>query len=115
MCLFPQVFILILHLEFLKKCRAAYPFQALESILVAKIKIVSQPLQVTTNSLGPNPFSLNEICKLLGSFNQKLKHGGVILFSGYSQNLYDIQLETGYSGGRIISRMDMTMMISWSV
>jgi len=98
MCLFPQAFSLIFCLEFFKKCREAFSVKGFESVLAAKIKVVLQPLQIITRSIGPNPFLLYKICKSPGDFNRNLKHGDIILFQVISKDMYDIQLEADFSG-----------------
>ena len=112
MCLFPQAFRLIFCLEFFRKYRAACSVQGLGSVLMAKIKVLSQPLQIITIPPAPNLFPFYKIFKFLGNFNRNMKHASVILVSLYPKYMCDIPLERGCSSCGTMSRTDVTVMIS---
>ncbi len=112
MCLFPQAFSLIFCLEFFKKCHVACSVQGTESVLMAKIKVPSQSLQIITGPINPRSLSFHKICILPGDFNRNLKHDGVILFSVYSDDMCNIQLDTGCLGFGTMSKIAVTVMIS---
>ena len=61
MCLFPQAFRLIFCLEFFKNCCAVCPVQSIDSVLAAKIKVVSHPLQIIT---GPSIVYSHDMCDI---------------------------------------------------
>ena len=110
MCLFPQAFSLIFRLEFFKR-HAACTALGIGSILIAKIRVGAQSLQTITSFISPNSFLFYNTSKYLGYFDRRLKYGAVILLSDYSDDVCDIQVETGCSGCEIISRFDVIVMI----